>query len=80
MKKAMWAVFDKADLDLRFPLHWDDAGRRLVGTFHDSIFVRGDVFFNRQFAAEAAKTWPGSRVVKVGLYRETPAGGGPVND
>lgn len=66
MKQPMWAVFDERDKDLRHPLHWDGHRKQLIGAY------RGDVFFKRKFALEAAKTWPGSRVVKIGLYRETP--------
>lgn len=66
MKQPMWAVFDEKDWDLKRPLHWDEEGKTLVQAY------RGDVFFKRKFAAEASKSWPGSRVVKIGLYRETP--------
>lgn len=66
MKQPMWAVFSGKDKDLRWPLHWDGASGTLLRAY------RGAVFFRRRFAAETAKSWPGSRVVKIGLYRETP--------
>lgn len=64
---AMWAVFDEKDRDLSAPLYWDAE--------YDCLTVRliGAIFMRKQIALSVSRTRPGSRVVKIRLYQETPA-------